>query len=256
MTPDSHAKCDTDSSHPAMISDVCLRARIFAWPCLLINLFKVPRDFLPFLQRTCATRSFSCARMGVRALKTSAVSARRTLRAFCANSRAVTEVKSATVPAGSVWAWHCSSARSSPSCWAPPLPEIPLHHQQRAQRGHDARQRSLRGAERPAGDRERETETPRELEIYGTQSTNAPQTYSTRTKHTKKRTHNSNKPTRSEFHFFCNSSAHFLLSGWLEVEVSYQNQTPCEVTTPMLVPSMVRIRWDQSDGSVLVTNQK
>lgn len=191
--------------------------------CKSKRIFEVPHDFLVFSQQTCATRSWSCARTEGRALKTSAVSARRTLRAFCANSRAATEVKSATVPAGSVWAWHCSSARSSPSCWAPPLPEIPPHHQQRAQRGHGARQRSLRGAERPAGERERETETLRELEIY-TELKVQTRLKHTRTKHTKKRhRHNSNKPTRSEVHFFCNSSAHLLHPSWLEVEARAHN---------------------------------
>lgn len=90
-----------------MISDVCLRERpITVYICMIVFIekiiFEVPRDFLVFSQQTCATRSCSCARTEGRALKTSAVSARRTLRAFCANSRAATEVKSATVPAGSV----------------------------------------------------------------------------------------------------------------------------------------------------------
>lgn len=127
--------------------------------------------------RTCATRSFSCARTVGHAFRTSVVSARQTLRAFCANSHAVTQVKSATVPAGSVWAWPCFSARSSPSCWARTLPEIPLHHQQRAQRGHNAHQRPLPGAEHPAGDRERESETLPELEKY----IHAPTTYKDKT---------------------------------------------------------------------------
>lgn len=39
----------------------------------------------------------------------------------------------------------------------------------------------------------------------------------------KRHTHNSNKPTRSEVHFFCNSSAHLLHPSWLEVEARAHN---------------------------------